>query len=344
MIYLSQMPNAIKYTSGNLTGSLQKSNVALGISGSLGPSTTTSWYSSITPASGKYNIIETSLSGIYSQIYCPQNDAELIRFAKTKGATGSNTGSAASVLAWIGTQTNLMASNFDYERIITNGLVFNTDAGYVGSYPTINNTWYDISGGNISGTLTNSPVFSSANSGSIKFDGIDDYVTFGNQNLGLDLVNKSFCAWVNLSASLANPTVVIDKQFDSGAPNYGGWGFWIGSNRKLWWWNHANEDIIDNGPATIGTNVWTHIAVAYNASTKNASFYINGTLNSSITNSNIVEKSSGTNALAIAVGRLTTTPTGYLNGAVGNVLAYNRVLTAAEVSNNYTVQRGRFGV
>jgi len=340
------MPNVIKYKSGNLTGSLQKNNVALGISSSLGPSLTTDWYSSITPVSGKYNIIETFASGV-PQIYCPQDNNELIRFAKTKGATGSNTGSVTSVLAWIGTQTNLMATNFEYENIVTNGLVLNTDAGFVGSYPTINNTWYDISGGNISGTLTNGPIFSSANSGSIKFDGTDDYVTFGNQNLGIDLTSKSFCAWVNLSASLSNPTSVIDKQFDNTPPsnNYGGWGFWIGSNRKLWWWSMPNQDILDTGTATIGTNIWTHIATTYNVSTKTASFYINGALNSSVSNSNIVDQSSGTQPLAIAVARLgQANQGGYLNGAIGNVLAYNRVLTAAEILNNYTVQRTRFGV
>ncbi len=37
------------------------------------------------------------------------------------------------------------------------------------------------------------PTFNSSNSGSLLFDGTNDYVTFGNQNLGIDLTNKSFC-------------------------------------------------------------------------------------------------------------------------------------------------------
>ena len=107
------MANSIKYSTTTQTGSLQKGNVALGVSGSFGPSTSTSWYSSIIPASGKYNIIETSVSG-NPQVYCPQNDAELIRFVKTKGATGANTGSAAAALSWISTQSSLMATNIEY--------------------------------------------------------------------------------------------------------------------------------------------------------------------------------------------------------------------------------------
>jgi hypothetical protein len=131
------MPNAIKYKAGNLTGSLQKGNVALGVSGSFGPTSTTGWYNGPNPpTSGLYQIIETAASGD-PEVYSPQNDAELIRFARWKGATGANTGSAAAVLAWIGTQTNLMAINFQYENIVTDGLVLNLDAGFVGSYPTI---------------------------------------------------------------------------------------------------------------------------------------------------------------------------------------------------------------
>ena len=342
------MPNYVQYSTSNLTGSLRKGNVALGVTTAsiAGPTSTTNWYTGITPATGKYVIYKTAASGD-PDIFTPQSDAELYRFVIMQGGSSANTASVAASLSWIGTQTNLFAVNFDYENIVTSGLVFDTDAGLVGSYPTTGTTWYDVSGGGISGTLTNGPVFNSANSGSIKFDGVDDYVTFGNQNLGIDLTSKSFCAWVNLSASIANPTSVMDKQFDNTPPlsNYGGWGFWIGSNRKLWWWSMPNQDILDTGTATIGTNVWTHIATTYNASTKTASFYINGVLNSSTSNSNIVDQSSGTQPLAIAVARLgQVNQSGYLNGAIGNVLVYNKVLTLAEIQQNYNAQRSRFGV
>jgi hypothetical protein len=39
-------------------------------------------------------------------------------------------------------------------------------------------TWNDLSGNNNNGTLTNGPTFSSANNGSIVFDGSSQYVTF----------------------------------------------------------------------------------------------------------------------------------------------------------------------
>lgn len=342
------MPNYVQYSTSNLTGSLRKGNVALGVTTSsiAGPTSTTNWYTGITPAAGKYVIYKTTATED-PDIFCPQSNQELYNFVISQGGSAVNTTSVSASLSWINTQTNLFVVNFDYENIVTSGLVFNTDAGLVGSFPTTGSTWYDVSGGNITGSLVNAPVFNSANSGSLLFNGSSNYVTFGNQNLGIDLTSKSFCAWVNLSASLGNPISILDKQFDNTPPsnNYGGWGFWIGSNRKLWWWSMPNQDIIDNGSATIGTNIWTHIATTYNASTKTASFYINGTLNSSISNTNIVDQSSGTQPLAVAVARLgQVNQAGYINGAIGNILVYNKVLTLAEIQQNYNVQRSRFGV
>lgn len=346
------MPNYIKYSTTTPSGSLRKGNMAIGVNPSttFGPTSTTGFYAGINPSSGGYTIYQSkSLQG--PSIYTISNSTDLINKTNTQVAgtvaSPTNYTTAAQCLNYYAGQTDKICANFTYEGIVTDGLVLIVDAGYTVSYPTTASTWYDISGGNITGTLTNGPTFSSTRSGSIVFDGTNDYVTFGNQNLGIDLTSKSFCAWVNLSASLSNPTSIMDKQFDNTPPssNYGGWGFWIGSDRKLWWWSMPNQDIRDNGSATIGTNVWTHIAITYNASTKTAAFYINGALNSSVTNANIVDQSSGTQPLSIAVARLgQVNQAGYLNGAIANVFAYNRVLTAAEILTNYNAQKSRFGL
>jgi len=44
------------------------------------------------------------------------------------------------------------------------------------------------------------------------------------------------------------------------------------------------------------------------------------------------------------VGNGPTSSTGYYNGRVSSVKIYNRVLTAAEVLQNYNAQKGRFGL
>ena len=139
------MPNGVKYSTTTPSGSLRRDNVALGVNGNLGPTANTGFYSMPAPASGKYIINKVAASGV-PLFFAPQNDTELIQFARNEGATGADTGSAAAVLAWIATQPNLEAANFEYPNIVTDGLVLNLDAGFVGSYPTINTTWYDLSG------------------------------------------------------------------------------------------------------------------------------------------------------------------------------------------------------
>jgi hypothetical protein len=226
------------------------------------------------------------------------------------------------------------------EKIVIDGIVLYVDAAQLRSYPGSGTSWIDLSGGGNTGTLTNGPTFNSENGGAIVFDGTNDFINFGNRNLGVDVSNKSMMAWVRLGV-INNISGIIDKQFDNGGANYGGWGFWVGSNRKLWWWPQGSQDIRDNGPATVGNNTWSHIAVVWNTSTDNARFFINGTLNSSITNTNAVEKSSGSSNLNIACFR---SGQGFVTGRIGNAIVYNRILTDAEVLQNYNAQKSRFGL
>ena len=169
------MPNGVKYSTTTPSGSLRRDNVALGVNGNLGPTANTGFYSMPAPVSGKYIINKVAASGV-PNFFAPQNDTELIQFARNEGATGADTGSAAAVLAWIATQPNLEAANFEYESIVTEGLIMNLDAGFVGSYPTINTTLYDLSGKGNDGTLINGVGFTNSGVPRFQLDGTDDRI------------------------------------------------------------------------------------------------------------------------------------------------------------------------
>jgi hypothetical protein len=337
------MPNAIKYKAGNLTGSLQKGNVALGVSGSFGPTSTTGWYNGPNPpTSGLYQIIETAASGD-PEVYSPQNDAELIRFARWKGATGANTGSAAAVLAWIGTQTNLMAINFQYENIVTDGLIVNLDAGFVGSYPTTASIWYDLSGNNNSGSLTNGPTFNSANSGSIVFDGVDDYVAT-TSNIGISGANpRTVECWIYVD-SFANKSIL----------GYGGNAQGVLFDTLIWYSSYLNVvghyygggyDTISTLPSrnTINISQWNQVVHMYDGTT--VSLYTNGVFSNSkefsVSNNNQLNTTNST--FLIGTGQYTGAYT-FTTGKIALSRFYNRALTAAEVLQNYNAQKGRFGL
>jgi hypothetical protein len=323
------MPNAVKYKTGNLTGSLQKGDVALGISGSLGPTSTTGWYNGPNPVAGKYQIFETAASGD-PDVYSPQDDAELIKFARWKGATGADTGSAAAVLAWIGTQTNLMAANFEYENIVTDGLILNLDAGFVGSYPTINTTWYDISGNANNGALTNGPTFNSANSGSIVFDGVDDYATVSSLNLTGITENFTFITVIKFP-TFNNGGVIVWQAFSS---------YWaLITNTSFGAANLAFTTRGTRGLAavssTLTANQWYYVVCKREAGVN--SLYINNT---------IYTYTSGVDFPGGTLFKIGTDGNNnyFFNGNLALIQLYNRALTQTEIMQNYNTQKGRFGL
>lgn len=223
--------------------------------------------------------------------------------------------------------------------ISESGLVLALDAGNVKSYAGSGTTWTDLSGRGNTGTLTNGPTYSSSNNGSILFDGLTQYVNLGSSYTGLDLIDKSIQCWIKKTGAVAKG--LVDKDFDNGAPNYGGWGLWIQENNKLWWWNHANLDLLDDGSLTVSNTTWTNVAVTWNSSTKTANFYINGVLNSSKTNASIVEKASGSANFVIGAMRNTSIP---FDGNISLVNVYNRLLSASEIQQNFNATRGRYGI
>ena len=346
------MPNAIKYKAGNLTGSLQKGNVALGISGSLGPTSTTGWYNGPNPpTSGLYQIIETAASGD-PEVYSPQNDAELIRFARWKGATGADTGSVAAVLDWIGTQSNLMAINFQYESIVTDGLVLNLDAGFVGSYPTINTTWYDLSGNASNGILTNGPTFNSTNSGSIVFDGADDYINIPH-NSSFNFGSGAFTISLVISSNqLETFTAYIKKGGPQEWQNSpAGWyaSSGNGGGDLSWYWVFADgSQHTEITPFSTFSRTNDTFPLNFFTITRNSSGAFARSWNGSyetLSTVPIIGTSTWTanfdNSSDIWIGRGSQN---YLNGSAAICRIYNRALSQAEILQNYNAQKSRYGL
>jgi hypothetical protein len=337
------MPNAVKYKAGNLTGSLQKGNVALGISGSLGPTSTTGWYNGPNPpTSGLYQIIETAASGD-PEVYSPQNDAELIRFARWKGATGANTGSAAAVLAWIGTQTNLMAANFQYESIVTDGLVLNLDAGFVGSYPTTASIWYDLSGNNNNGTLINGPTFSTDGGGSIVFDGVDDYSRIEFNTLFNGSSSDSFSIEIIFKRnSLVYGNADSLYQMGTGGLTNARIYFWFDDNSNgSMAINYFTQSGVLNGDRYVVLDSqlddlnYHHAVQIVNKETSLMTGYWDGINKGS---GGIISNSFTSDVYFDIAGQ------NYCDATIGIVRIYNRALTSSEVLQNYNAQKGRFGL
>ncbi len=338
------MPNTIKYKTGNLTGSLQKSNVALGVT-SKGPTSTTGFYAGAgSPPSGKYFIYKVDVSNP-PKLYAPASNTELINFVKNEGATGANTGSAAAALSWISTQTNLIAANLEYEGIVTDGLVLNSDAGFVGSYPTTGSTIYDLSGNSYNGTLTNGPTFNSSNSGSIVFDGTNDYVSLGSSvptNLQIGQNDFTIDFWVYPSNTSAYS--ICGNLQDSNGTGY----YWVIINSTftgLHTVQFGTEPVpaCKFGTTALAANQWYNIILSRTGTSLIC--YINGSVYGNTANLPTFNGTTSTEFL-IGISKSSGNYSAYpLNGRLANLKIYNQKgFTSAEALQNYNAQKGRYGL
>lgn len=223
---------------------------------------------------------------------------------------------------------------------ITTGLVLYFDAGNILSYQGSGTLWKDMTTSASHVRLTNGPTYSSVNKGVIVFDGLNEYASGSTTFSTLDLVDKSFVAWIKPTS--LSQYGLLDKDFDTGPGVYGGWGFWMNGSGKLWFWNHSNLDLIDNGSLSISSNAWNFVTITYDSTAKSAKFYYNGSLSSTQTNASIVEKSSST--IPINIGSLRSASSSFFPGSMGLVAAYNKVLSQSEITQLYNVTKSRFGL
>jgi hypothetical protein len=244
---------------------------------------------------------------------------------------------------------NAQKLRFGYYDSVQDGLVLNLDASNYLSYPRSGTTWTDLTGKGNNGTLTNGPTFSGGTTPSIVFDGSDDYVNLGTTLNNYQRVNLPYTmeSFVYLNTSNNNEFIIGNTWDDSGFhirkrgsshPPANGIRFVLVQDGS----NGRGKDSV---PLTSG---WYHIVGTYNgngASTlSNYSLYINssteGTTDVSFGNPTSITPTNDTN-----IGRSgDATNYGHLNGAVSEVMIYNRVLTPQEVIQNFESQRVNFGI
>jgi hypothetical protein len=229
-------------------------------------------------------------------------------------------------------------------RTVTDGLVLALDAANRKSYPTTGTTWTDLSGRGNNGTLTNGPTYSSANGGSIVFDGVNDYVDLGTAtSLGFSAVRTISC-WTKITVigghilSMWDLVGGVDQRTFIIAPDSGSSKF-----ISLWSPDGGSDGTILYDTSTISLNTWYNLTIIYRSGVRE--LWVNGALVSSLSQATIYTSAS-TNRLGLgaAIGRSSDTPIAFLNGNTAQVSLYNRALTATEITQNYNALKGRFSI
>ncbi len=201
---------------------------------------------------------------------------------------------------------------------ITDGIIFQIDAANSRSYAGTGLTAFGLISG-LGGTLVNGPTYSSNNQGYFVFDGTNDYFQFTLPAL----TNWSFSFWI-YNHTLTN---LDEKQLLSTYTDPTGLSM---INFKYNIWNGLSN--LSN--ASIAQSTWNNI-VFINNGFSNSAIYIDGILDKSFNTGNQIY--SGPAQLMAINGTQRNT-----QANLGSFIAYNRVLSATEVLQNYNATKGRY--
>ena len=219
-------------------------------------------------------------------------------------------------------------------RIVTDGLVLALDAGNTKSYSGSGTTWTDLSGGGNTGTLTNGPTYSSANGGSIVFDGTNDYASITGSNT---VSSVTFSVWLKRNGTQVDFTGIFNSRGTnpvSGmifAYNYGTLGY----N-----WNDSNQAYYFNSGLTPPDGAWCMCVVTVTPT--EAKFYL--CQSSGITTATNTMAHGSTTLDALTLGADTVGLSRNFNGSIAQASLYNRALSAEEIQQNFNAFRSRFSI
>jgi hypothetical protein len=207
-------------------------------------------------------------------------------------------------------------------RIVTDGLVLALDAADRNSYPGSGTTWTDLTGRGNTGTLTNGPTYSSANGGSIVFDGTDDYVQFTSTSV------QTVCFWGRMDPTipLLAALVATSAGGDGSLRTHPTTGTFVTTPDGNDFHNGYVSSLMINGVSNLSSDGAGGLIIP-GGRTLFQDFYVGA-----IGNARNISTISHT-----FMGRV-------YKGRVYAVHLYNRQLTNTELQQNFQALRGRFGI
>jgi hypothetical protein len=380
-IYNSIVPNKIKidYTTQGFPNTFHYDSNYLNINTwyfgidvnrPYGPSSGTGWYQGIdakTIDDLTYTIYYTGstvgkTNNLNDKYRCVQYDNQLdvINFVNNITNGSPTVGSLPEALNWFkddgytrGGNGPHVCVNMNYPNIPTSGLTFAVDAGHVASYPWTNPTWYDFTQSAMSGFSGNSRIIAHFDN-SLFFDFIDagtqlEYFTSSRQeNLGQDFTVIFWAAPVNVADTDTHSVYSVRSNSRS---NYVGI-YDRKSSIKFYFRVRDTTDGLKTrqGTTDYDSGVWAQFSYVFetnSSGTTTTSFYYNDTLSEQNDESYLVESWNSDIGEGWVIGQLAgaKSATENYHGGMQILLAYNRALSATEISDiylNYQSTRGLF--
>jgi len=238
---------------------------------------------------------------------------------------------------------------FGGPNIVEDGLIFATDAWNKQCWQpnaSTSGSFNDLIGNN-TGSIYNDTSGSLGSNGSWVFDGTDDYIDCGS-SVGVldtgDAFSLSFWFYLTDEGGLGDHRAIMGR-----ASTTVGWVARIHDAHSVPRLSFALTNGVSNYKAQatseVSPNTWYYGACTYDGAdpvaTSNINVYLNGALDNSTTDNggtvNNFTYSTNTKIGSINGGW-------YFEGNLGELMIYNKALTASEVLQNYTVTKDRFGL
>lgn len=223
-------------------------------------------------------------------------------------------------------------STYYSPKVVTDGMVLCLDAANNKSYVGSGTSWVDISSSGPTGTLVNSPTFTSSFGGNFVFNGSTQYASVSNVYNFATSNQFSAFVWAKSTPSTWNENGFLVSRRDQFIfhPSAG--------NRDINYYLNTNAgwQALSYAPSDI--TVFGMYAMTYYGG--NFRIFFNGALVSSATNFGTTLTS---DTGVIEIGKDDTLAR-YMNGSVASVYLYNRMLSDAEVLQNYTATKARFNL
>lgn len=241
--------------------------------------------------------------------------------------------------------------------IIQDGLVLSLDAADRNSYPGSGTTWFDLSGNGNNFTLFNGVGYSTANGGSLTFDGTNDYAASTNN---INLTSFSYVAVeIFYRSNVSSPGAMLFEHTADWNTQTGGFGMSINSNgiADLANSNHTNHK---TGSAS-GANIARNFLVTSNTSWNDVLNLYSGVSDST---GRLSYENSSLDTFVVGPGYPTTTVTtagglfanaifyigsragtgGFFNGSIGSLKIYGFKINQGQITQNYNATRTRFNL
>ena len=219
--------------------------------------------------------------------------------------------------------------------VVQSGLVLNLDAGASTSYVGSGTTWTDLSGSGSNGTLINGPTYSSSNGGSILFDGTNDYMS---STISCSRTYYSIDWWTRPTAVSNYDQMILMNSTGTAGSYWQGFSAVTDSSGKL----YIGTSVGSRGVTAAGTlvnGVWQNFTWTFDNGS--CSLYKNGSLIGPVT---LSAHSADFILLQIGAGPGFSEGTRFDGNCASLKLYSNKVLTAAEIQQNFNALRGRFGI